>query len=83
MLVGVDVRVCHGLPVLSIPLPSRQERCQFTLRPISNTLGDLVQSLQVEDKGIDRVVAFAQGQSPYVLNAALDIEKYPLQMGKG
>ncbi|ELT99754.1 hypothetical protein CAPTEDRAFT_226862 [Capitella teleta] len=54
----VDVRFQHGLPVLSIPLPSRQERCQFTLRPISNNLGDLVQFMQAEDKGIDRVTAY-------------------------
>lgn len=45
----------RGLPQITIPLPSRKERCRFTLRPISNTVGDFREMIKNEDKGIDRV----------------------------
>nr|CDS25318.2 coiled coil domain containing protein 109A [Hymenolepis microstoma] len=44
-----------GLPRFHIPLPSRDETCIFSLRPLSNTVGDLVKAIENEDKGIDRV----------------------------
>ncbi|XP_039293368.1 calcium uniporter protein, mitochondrial isoform X1 [Nilaparvata lugens] len=43
------------MPQLTVPLPSRRERCRFTLRPVSHTVGDLLAMLRHEDKGIDRV----------------------------
>lgn len=46
----------RGLPQITVPLPSRKERCQFTLKPISNTVGDFIEMVTKEDKGIDRVV---------------------------
>lgn len=52
----VTVEYVRGLPQVTVPLPSRRERCRFTLRPISNTVGDLLQMLHNEDKGIDRAV---------------------------
>lgn len=45
----------RGLPVVTVPLPSRRERCRFTLRPISHTVGDFQSMLAREDRGIDRV----------------------------
>ncbi|VDD79661.1 unnamed protein product, partial [Mesocestoides corti] len=45
-----------GLPRFHVPLPSRSETCIFALRPLSNTIGDLVKAIQEEDKGVDRVV---------------------------
>lgn len=53
----VTVDYCRGLPQLTVPLPSRKENCRFTLKPISNTVGDFIEMLKKEDKGIDRVVA--------------------------
>lgn len=44
-----------GLPRFHIPLPSRNETCIFSLRPLSNTVGDLVKAIENEDKGVDRV----------------------------
>ncbi|KAM7536442.1 hypothetical protein Aperf_G00000085545 [Anoplocephala perfoliata] len=44
-----------GLPRFHIPLPSRDETCIFSLRPLSNTIGDLTRAIEDEDKGIDRV----------------------------
>ncbi|KAK5645708.1 hypothetical protein RI129_004172 [Pyrocoelia pectoralis] len=52
----VVVEFSHGLPQVTVPLPSRKEKCKFTLRPISNTVGDFLEMLKKEDKGIDRAV---------------------------
>lgn len=55
-LVGeVTVEYYRGLPQVTVPLPSRRERCRFTLKPISHTVGDFLRMLSSEDKGIDRV----------------------------
>ncbi|XP_066991417.2 calcium uniporter protein, mitochondrial [Anabrus simplex] len=51
----VTVEYYRGLPQVTVPLPSRKERCRFTLRPISNTVGDFLDMLTHEDRGIDRV----------------------------
>lgn len=53
----MTVEYNRGLPQLTVPLPSRRERCRFTLKPISNTVGDFIDMLKKEDKGVDRVVA--------------------------
>uniref|UniRef100_H2Y3V4 Calcium uniporter protein n=1 Tax=Ciona savignyi TaxID=51511 RepID=H2Y3V4_CIOSA len=44
----------HGLPVISVPLPSRREVCRFTLRPVTSTVGDFLQNIRNEDLGVDR-----------------------------
>ncbi|XP_023015683.2 mitochondrial calcium uniporter isoform X1 [Leptinotarsa decemlineata] len=57
-----DVTVVYykGLPQVTVPLPSRRERCRFTLKPITNTVGEFLEMLKKEDKGIDRVVCMAK-----------------------
>ena len=40
-------------------MPSRNEKCEFTLRPISHTVKDLVTFAQEEDKGIDRIALYS------------------------
>ncbi|XP_025202439.1 calcium uniporter protein, mitochondrial [Melanaphis sacchari] len=52
----IHVELRRGLPTVTVPLPSRRELCQFTLRPVTNTVGDLTSMLKTEDPGIDRVV---------------------------
>ncbi|KAL7732628.1 hypothetical protein ACLKA6_013558 [Drosophila palustris] len=42
------------MPHLTIRLPSRNELCQFALKPISHTVGHLLTMLREEDRGIDR-----------------------------
>ena len=37
----------HGFPVLSLPLPSRREVCEFTLRPYLQTVGTLLNDIKV------------------------------------
>uniref|UniRef100_A0A0N4Z304 Calcium uniporter protein n=1 Tax=Parastrongyloides trichosuri TaxID=131310 RepID=A0A0N4Z304_PARTI len=55
---NAEMRFEKGLPIVTIPLPSRKELCQFTLRPISDTVGSFCNSLSAEDKGIDFVAAY-------------------------
>ncbi|XP_076269483.1 mitochondrial calcium uniporter isoform X2 [Rhynchophorus ferrugineus] len=56
----LNVEYHKGLPKITVPLPSRKERCSFVLKPISNTVGDFLDMLKREDKGIDRVVCKSQ-----------------------
>lgn len=51
-----DIKIVNGLPHITVPLPSRNEKCVFALKPISNTVGDFLNMLKDEDKGIDRAV---------------------------
>ncbi|XP_063821068.1 calcium uniporter protein, mitochondrial isoform X2 [Ostrinia nubilalis] len=55
----VIVTYRRGLPVITVPLPSRRERCRFTLRPVSQTVGDLLEQVKAEDRGVERAAALA------------------------
>ncbi|XP_036046787.1 calcium uniporter regulatory subunit MCUb, mitochondrial isoform X2 [Onychomys torridus] len=48
----VTVNYRHGLPLVTLTLPSRKERCQFVVKPMLTTVGSFLQDLQNEDKGI-------------------------------
>ncbi|XP_046753277.1 calcium uniporter protein, mitochondrial isoform X1 [Diprion similis] len=52
----VSVIYHRGLPRVTVPLPSRREKCMFTLKPITHTVGDFLEMLKQEDKGIDRAL---------------------------
>lgn len=71
----IQVKYENGLPVFIVPLPSRNELCQFTLRPVNNTLGDFIRCLQEEDYGIDRVSAYNTGKVFSVLFTAKQVLK--------
>ncbi len=58
----VTIHYNRGLPVITAPLPSRAEKCQFTLLPVSNTVGDFLHMLSVEDKGVDRAAVYSPGR---------------------
>jgi len=57
----IEVKYEHGFATLSVPLPSRREKCQFTLFPATQTLADLVSFLEEEDKGTDHVAVYSLG----------------------
>lgn len=57
----IDIKYVQGLVKFSIQLPSRKEKCQFLLKSTTNTIFNLIHDLKLEDKGIDRVVAFNIG----------------------
>ena len=48
----------NGFPVANVPLPSRQESCEFTLKPLSDTVNDFLYSIQEEDGGIERAAIY-------------------------
>ncbi|XP_008933478.1 PREDICTED: mitochondrial calcium uniporter regulatory subunit MCUb [Merops nubicus] len=49
----VTINYRHGLPEVTLTLPTRSERCRFTVKPMVTT------DLQREDKGIERAEVFA------------------------
>ncbi|KAJ1142940.1 hypothetical protein NDU88_009252 [Pleurodeles waltl] len=69
----VTVVYQNGLPVISVSLPSRRERCQFTLKPISDSVGVFLQQLQAEDRGIDRVAIYASDGTRIASSTGIDI----------
>ncbi|XP_066549881.1 calcium uniporter protein, mitochondrial isoform X2 [Amia ocellicauda] len=69
----VSVLYHNGLPVVSVSLPSRKERCQFTLKPISDTVGVFLQQLQDEDRGIDRVAIYSTDGARVASSTGIDI----------
>ncbi|XP_025934840.1 calcium uniporter regulatory subunit MCUb, mitochondrial isoform X2 [Apteryx rowi] len=56
---GVTVNYRYGLPVITLTLPTRGERCQFTVKPMVVTVGAFLQDVQREDKGIEKAEVFA------------------------
>ncbi|XP_046325893.1 calcium uniporter protein, mitochondrial-like [Haliotis rufescens] len=69
----VTVKYSDGLPVLSVPLPSRRETCEFTLKPITHTVGDFLRFLREEDGGIDRASVYTQDGSRVARSTTIDI----------
>ncbi|NXC43365.1 MCUB protein, partial [Penelope pileata] len=55
----VTVNYRHGLPMVTLTLPTRRERCQFAVKPTVTTVGAFLQDVQREDKGIVRAEVFA------------------------
>ncbi|XP_037534456.1 calcium uniporter protein, mitochondrial isoform X2 [Nematolebias whitei] len=70
---GVTVVYQNGLPVFSVSLPSRRERCQFTLKPLSDCVGVFLQQLQAEDRGIDRVAIYSMDGARIASSTGIDI----------
>ncbi|XP_031618592.1 calcium uniporter protein, mitochondrial isoform X2 [Contarinia nasturtii] len=68
----VTIKYIRGLPHVTVPLPSRNEKCQFALRPVSHNVGDFLQMLLAEDKGIDR--AAVMNEDGIRIAAACSIE---------
>ena len=69
----VTVAFKSGLPIISIPLPSRRERCEFTLRPLTHTVRDFLEDLQAEDKGIERASVYNEDGSRISRSTGVDV----------
>nr|XP_020032725.1 calcium uniporter regulatory subunit MCUb, mitochondrial isoform X2 [Castor canadensis] len=54
----ITVNYKHGLPLITLTLPSRKERCQFVVKPMLSTVGSFLQDLQNEDKGVKAAAIF-------------------------
>ncbi|XP_068725019.1 calcium uniporter protein, mitochondrial-like [Montipora capricornis] len=69
----VTVAFKCGFPVVTIPLPSRREKCEFTLQPLSHTVKDFLQDLQTEDKGIERASVHTEDGSRISGSTGIDV----------
>ena len=49
---------CEFLYLVS--LPSRNEPVSFTCRPVTGTIGDLLEQIKEEDRGVDHAAIYAQ-----------------------
>lgn len=71
----VSVKYKYGRLVLEVPLPSRNEKCLFFLRPMLMSVGDLITDLQREDPGATTSVISTDGEpvpSTTLINTLLD-----------
>lgn len=69
----VAVGFKSGFPVISLPLPSRREQCEFVLRPLSHTVKDFLNNIQEEDKGIERAMAYNEDGSRISGSTGVDV----------
>lgn len=69
----VTVNYRHGLPLITLTLPSRKERCQFVVKPILSTVGSFLQDLQNEDKGIKTAAVFTTDGSEIAGSTLMEI----------
>lgn len=58
----VSLRYKYDRLVLEVPLPSRNEKCLFFLRPMLMNVGDLIADLQKEDPGVRASVLSKTGE---------------------
>lgn len=62
----VSLKYKYGRLVLEVPLPSRNEKCLFFLRPMLMSVGDLITEVQREDPGVTASV-FSKGRTLHEL----------------
>lgn len=70
---GASISLNNGLPMITLPLPSRREACQFTLRPLSDTVGDFIYSVQDEDGGVERVAVYTKEGTRIAASTTVDM----------
>lgn len=75
----ISVRFVRGLPLLSVTLPSRQEACQFSLRPLTDNVGSLCEQLQREDRGLDLVAVYTNDGTRVATSTSIE---HLLQFGE-
>uniref|UniRef100_A0A2K6FXC9 Calcium uniporter regulatory subunit MCUb n=1 Tax=Propithecus coquereli TaxID=379532 RepID=A0A2K6FXC9_PROCO len=69
----ITVNYRHGLPLITLTLPSRKERCQFVVKPMLSTVGSFLQDLQNEDKGIKTAAVFTADGCEIPASTLMDI----------
>ncbi|KAM4054207.1 calcium uniporter regulatory subunit MCUb, mitochondrial [Anomaloglossus baeobatrachus] len=69
----VTVQYNHGLPVVTLTLPSRNERCHFTIKPMTTTVGQFLRDIQKEDQGIDKVAAISADGTKFSSSTLMNV----------
>lgn len=70
---NVSMSFRQGYPILSLPLPSVSQTCDFLLRPYLQTVADLTASIHSEDSGIQRVALYMPDGNKIASSTGLDI----------
>ncbi|XP_054447600.1 calcium uniporter regulatory subunit MCUb, mitochondrial [Pteronotus mesoamericanus] len=69
----ITVNYRHGLPLITLTLPSRKERCQFVVKPMLTTVGSFLQDIQNEDKGVKNAAIFTTDGSKIATSTLMEI----------
>ncbi|XP_030591606.1 calcium uniporter protein, mitochondrial-like [Archocentrus centrarchus] len=72
---GASLKYKYGRLVLEVPLPSRNEKCLFFLRPMLMSVGDLIADVRREDPGAAASVLSKDGEriaNSTLIDALLD-----------
>lgn len=69
----VTVNYKHGLPVITVTLPSRKERCQFTVKPMLMTVGAFIGDIREEDKAIEKIEVFTTDGSAVPASTLMEL----------
>ena len=51
----------NGVIKLTLLLPARQEKCEFTLKLLNETVEDLLNNIKKEDKSIEKAQVYTEG----------------------
>jgi len=70
---ATPVEYKNGFPTVNIMLPSRDERCVFTLRPLTDTVGSFIRMVSEEDHGIDNVAVYRKNGTKIAKATTIDI----------
>ncbi|XP_036887799.1 calcium uniporter regulatory subunit MCUb, mitochondrial isoform X3 [Sturnira hondurensis] len=69
----ITVNYRHGLPLITLTLPSRKERCQFVIKPMLTTVGSFLQDIQNEDKGVKNAAIFTADGNKIAASTLMEI----------
>ncbi|KAG9480210.1 hypothetical protein GDO78_011955 [Eleutherodactylus coqui] len=69
----VTVQYNHGLPVITLTLPSRNERCNFTIKPMTTTVGQFFKDIQKEDQGIDKLAVISTDGTKFSSSTLMNV----------
>ncbi|XP_030046666.1 calcium uniporter regulatory subunit MCUb, mitochondrial isoform X2 [Microcaecilia unicolor] len=69
----VTVHYRHSRPIITLLLPSRKERCQFSVKPMLMTVGSFLQDVQKEDKGINSVTICTEDGAKISTGTMMDV----------
>lgn len=67
----------NGYPTIKVMLPSRDEKCLFTLRPLTDTVGSFLTMVSEEDRGIENISVYKKGKSMTVVQISITPINHP------
>jgi len=62
----------NGYPVITVPLPSKGEDCDFMLQPLSDSVGNFIDYLKKEDGGVERASLYTKEGTKIAKSTRID-----------